>query len=145
MGEPREKPRRLMSRLDIEVARLADRLRGGIGVGDHEAGESPGERRLADPLPAADQPGVSEAALAIGRQHFRFGAFMADQRIDVAWMGRASRCVGFGKIVGFGFFHASLALSAPAGWSLLSTADQMAAATSSSLRSASMIPQRKGW
>ena len=99
MGEPREKPRRLMSGLDMEVARLTDRLRGRIGVGEHEAGEPPGERRLADPLPAPDQPGVSEAALAIGREHFRFGALMADQRIDVARMGRAGQRVGFGKIV----------------------------------------------
>ena len=135
MGEPREKPRRRMGRLDVEVARLADRLRGRIGVGEHEAGEPPGERRLADPLPAPDQPGVREAALAIGREHFRFGALMADQRIDMARMGRAGERVGFGKIVGLAFLHASLALSAPAGSSLLSTADQMAAATSSSLPS----------
>src|ERR1700677_4121261 len=119
MGEPREKPRRLMTRLDMEVARLAHRLCGRIRVGEHEPGKSPGERRLADPFPAPDKPGVREAALAIGRQHFRFGAFMADQRIDVARMGRASERVGFRKIVGLGSLHASLALSAPAGWSLL--------------------------
>ena len=78
MGEPREQPRRLMSGLDMEVARLAHRLCRRIRVGEHKAGESPGERRLADPFPAADQPGMGETALAIGRQHFRFGPFMAD-------------------------------------------------------------------
>ena len=104
MGEPSEKPRRLMRRLDMEIARLAHRLRGRIGVGEHEAGEPPGERRLADPLPAPDQPGVSEAALAIGREHFRFGALMADQRIDMARMGRAGQRIGFGKIVVSLFF-----------------------------------------
>ena len=50
---------------------------------------------------------MSEAALAIGRKHFRFGALMADQRIDVARMGRAGERVGFGKFVGLGLFHAS--------------------------------------
>src|ERR1700733_14472189 len=33
---------------------------------------------------------------------------MADQRIDVARMGRASERVVFGKIVGLGFFRAGL-------------------------------------
>ena len=95
MGEPREKPRCLMRRLDMEVARFADRFRGRIRVGEHKAGEPPGERRLADPFPAPDQPGMRKAALAIGRQHFRFGAFVADQRIDMTRMGRAGERVGF--------------------------------------------------
>ena len=90
MGEPGEQPRRRMSGLDMEVARLLHRLCRRIGIGEQKAGESPGERRLADPLLAADQPGVREAALAIGRQHFRFGALVADQRIDMARM-RARR------------------------------------------------------
>ena len=43
----------------------------------------------------------------IGRQHFHFGAFVADQRIDVPrGMGRAGERVGFGKIVAFGSFRA---------------------------------------
>ena len=87
-----------------------DRLRGRIRVGEHKTGEPPGKRRLADPFPAPDQPGVREAALAIGRQHFHFCPFVADQRIDVARMGRASERVGFGKIVGLGFLHAELGL-----------------------------------
>ena len=45
---------------------------------------------------------------------------------------------------GGGVADERLALSAPAGSSLLSTADQMAAATSSSLLSASMTTQRSG-
>ena len=93
----------------MEVARLAHRLRGRVRVGEHEAGEPPGERRLADSLPAADQPGMSKAALAIGREHFGFGALMANQRIDMARMGRASQRIGFGKIVRVGFFRAGLA------------------------------------
>ena len=147
VGKLGQKPRRRMVRLDIEVKRLAHRLRSRIGVGEHEAGEPPGERRLADSLPAADQPGVGEAPLAIGRKHFRFGALMTDQRIDMARMGRAGQRVGFGKIVGLALLHARLAharlaLSAPMGSSRVSTADQMAAPTSCSLLSASMTMQR---
>ena len=59
-------------------------------------------------------------------------------------MGRSGQRIGFRKIIGLAFLHAKLALSAPAGSSLLSTADQIAAATSGSLRSASMTTQRKG-
>ena len=133
----------------MEIARLADRLCRRVRVGEHEAGEPPGERRLADPLPAADQPGVGEAALAIGREHLRFGALMADQRIDMARMGRAAERVGFGKIVGLALLrarriHARLALSAPMGSSRVSTAAQIAAATASSFPPASMTTQRKG-
>src|ERR1700722_16432233 len=109
MGEPREKPRCLMRRVDMEVARFADRFRGWIRVGEHKTSESPGERRLADPLPAANQPGMSETALAIDRQHLRFGALVADQRVDMTRMRRAGERVGFGKIVGLSLLHASLA------------------------------------
>src|ERR1700722_16012413 len=128
----------------MEVARLAHRLRRRIGVGEHKAGEAPGERRLADPFPATDQPGVSEATLAIGRKHFRFGALMADQRIDMTRMRRARQRIGFRKVIGLALLHVSLALSAHAGSSLLSTTDQIAAATSSSILSASMTAQRHG-
>src|SRR3984957_17872327 len=144
MGEPGEKPRRRMGRLDMEVARRVDRLRGWIRIGEHKTGEPPGKRRLADSVPAPNQPGVREAALAIGRQHFRFRALVADQRIDMTRMGRAGKRVGLGKIVGFAFLHAGLTVSALAGSSLLWTADHMAPATSSSLRSASTTAQRRG-
>ena len=124
MGEPCEQPRRLMSRLDMEICRLSHGLCRWVGVGERKAGEPPGERRLADPFPAPDQPGMRKTALAISRQHFCFGPFVADQRIDMARMGRASERIGFRKIVRLAFFHASLvharlALSAPAGSSLL--------------------------
>src|ERR1700722_5304613 len=133
-----------MARVDAEVAGLAHRLCGRIGVSERKADEPPGERRLANPLPAADQPGVSEAALAIGRKNFRFGALMTDQRKDMTRMGCAGQRIGFRKIIRLAFLHASLALSALAGSSLLSTADQIAAATSSSLLSASIMAQRRG-
>ena len=198
-----------MVRLDVKITRLAHGLRRRVGVGEDETGEPPGERRFPDPLPAADEPGVRQTAFAIGRQHFRFGALMADERIDMAGMRRSGQRVRFGKIVGVallgarlaharncdgkasrcrrlkdlmlrsrakarrledapasaavaahgsvlrgrfaapqdevvGRFYANLALSAPAGSSLLSTADQMAAATLSSLLAASMTTQRRG-
>ena len=133
-----------MAGLDVQIARLADGRRGRIGVGEHEAGEPPGERRLADPLPAADQPGMGEAALAIGGEQFLFGGLMSDQRSRMARVRRAGQGVGFGKILALGLLHARLALSAPAGSSRASTADQMAAATSLSLPPASMTAQRRG-
>ena len=39
MGELGEQPRRRMARIDMQIARLAHRLRGRVRVGEHEAGE----------------------------------------------------------------------------------------------------------
>ena len=46
--------------------RVLHRGRGRIGIGQHEARHAIGQRRLADALLAADQPGVRNAAAAIG-------------------------------------------------------------------------------
>ena len=107
--------RTLNDSVDVEVAGLAHRLCGRIGVGEQKAGEPPCERRLADPFPAADQPSVSEAALAISQEHFRFGALMADQRKDMTRVRCASQRVGFRKFVALASLHARLALSTPIG------------------------------
>ena len=144
MGELAEETRRRMAGLDAEVARFAHDRRGRIGIGEYEAGEPPGERRLADPLPAADQPGVGEATLAIGGEQLLLGALMADQRGRMARVRRAGQRIGFGKIVALGLLHVLWATSAPAGSSRVSTADQIAAATSLSLLLASMTAQRRG-
>ena len=106
MGEPGEQPGRGMVWLDVKVTRLAHGLRRRVGVGEHETGEPPGERRLADSLPAADEPRVRQTPFAIGRQHFRFGALMADERIDMAGMRRSGQRVRFGKVVALAFFRA---------------------------------------
>ena len=144
MGELSDEPRRRMAGRDVEIARLADGGLGRIGIGEHETGKPPGERRLADALAAADQPGVGETALAIGGEQFLFGGLMADQRSHMARMGRAGQGVGFGKIIALGLLHARSALSAPTGSSLASTADQIAAATSPSVAPPSMTTQRQG-
>src|SRR6185437_11595570 len=67
------------------------------------------EGRLADPFPAPDQPGMCETLLAIGRQHFRFGPLVADERINMAWMGRAGKRVGLRNIVRLALLRAGLA------------------------------------
>ena len=129
MGELSEQSRRRVVRIDMEIARLAHGRRGRIGIGEYEAGEPPGEGRFADPLRAADKPGVGEAAVAIGRKQFRFRVPMAEQRHDVARMARAGKGVGFREIVALTLPHARTASTAPAGSSRPSTADQIAAST----------------
>ena len=44
-----------------------------VGMGEHEAREAPGERRLADALRPADQPGVGEPSARDRRRASRFG------------------------------------------------------------------------
>src|SRR6185437_3109086 len=67
------------------------------------------EGRLADPFPAPDQPGMRETPLAIGRQHFRFGPLVADERTNMAWMGRAGKRVVLRNIVRLALLRAGLA------------------------------------
>ena len=49
-----------------------------IGMGEQEAGEAIGERRLADALGAADQPGMVHAAAAIGVEQRALGRRVAE-------------------------------------------------------------------
>ena len=62
MRESGQKPRRLVLRVDMEAGGFAHASGVRIGVGEHEPRQTPGERRLADALGAADQPGMGEAA-----------------------------------------------------------------------------------
>ena len=57
MGEPREQPRRRMTRLDMEVARLAHRLAAGSGL----ASTKRANRQASVALPIPSLPPISQA------------------------------------------------------------------------------------
>ncbi len=105
MRQRRKMTRGRARRIDREVARGLNGRGPRIGIGEQEAGERPGERSLADPFGTADQPGMGEPPLAVGREHLRLGALVADQARGVARMGRARGGVAFGLIVGLGALH----------------------------------------
>ncbi len=143
MRERRKMARGGRLRVHREIARVAHGGRPRVGVGEQEPREPPGEGRLADPLRAADQPGVREPAVAIGREHRGLGLLVADQRLRVARMRRARDPVALRRLVGLGPSH-RVAPAAPCGSSRAATAAQMSASTSSSDFSASITTQRPG-
>ena len=59
--------------------RVLHGLRRRIGMREHKARKAVGQCRLADPGEAADQPGMRDAAAAIGVEHRRFGVGMPEQ------------------------------------------------------------------
>ena len=122
-------PRRRIVWIDVKVGGFAHALGVRIGVGEHEPGETPGERRLADALRAADQPGVGETPVTIGRQQFRLGGRVADERLRVARMRRAGERVAVRKLLRLGPLHRRLRSSAPTGSSRALTTDQICVAT----------------
>ena len=65
----------------IERKRLGalHRRRHGVGIREHEAGHAIGQRRLADALRTADQPGMRNAPAAIGIEQCHLGLAMAEQ------------------------------------------------------------------
>ena len=68
-----------------------------VGIGQHEARHPVSERRLADAVRPADQPGVRDAAAAIGIEQRLLGLGMAEQHGGLARMRRLgiiSRFVG---------------------------------------------------
>ena len=66
--------------------RLLHRRRRRIGMRQHEPRHAIGQRRLADAGLAADQPGVRDAAAAIGVEQRLLGLGMAEQRGGLARM-----------------------------------------------------------
>src|SRR5215218_7217361 len=64
----------------IERERLGPlhRRRHGLGIREYEAGHAIGQRRLADALRAADQPGMRNAPAAIGFEQGHLGIAMAE-------------------------------------------------------------------
>ena len=53
-GQRRDLPRRWIARIDIKIAGVTHLRRGGIGIGEDETGETPGQRRLANAFGAAN-------------------------------------------------------------------------------------------
>ena len=82
------------------LARLAHGRRRGIGVGEQEAGEPPGERRLAD-RPRGRRSARRARAAPRGRPTSISASarLVADQRWRMARMGRAREDVAFGRLV----------------------------------------------
>src|SRR5476649_2783865 len=58
----------------------------GIAMREHEPRHSIGQRRLADPLRAPDQPGMRNTTAAVGIQQRRLGFAMPEQRSGFARM-----------------------------------------------------------
>ena len=104
-----ELPRRRMIGRGREVARLAHRAGGGVGMGEHEPREAPGERRFADPFATADQPGVREPSFAIRAQHFGLGGAMADEPRGRLRMRGALEQVAFRRRLGWSLAHFAFA------------------------------------
>src|SRR5579883_3620973 len=80
--------------IDRERGRALHVVRERIAMGEHEPRHTIGERRLADALRAAEQPGMRNASAAIGVEQRRFRLAMAEQRGGFARM--RDRRLGFG-------------------------------------------------
>ena len=113
----------------------------------HEARHAIGQRRLADAALAADQPGVRDAAGAVGVEQRLLGLGVAEQHRRLA---RMRRCVAVGLVASA---HAArcLELAASSNWigavagsSFLTTTRQICSATSSFGMVASISTQRSG-
>ena len=123
----------------IERERLGTlyRRRHGIGIGEHEAGHAIGQRRLADALRTADQPGMRNAPAAIGIEQCRLGLAVAEQ------LGRFAGMPDRHFLLGLACAH-----TVPAGLGTANTrsrsAVQTRAATVSASALASISTQRCG-
>src|ERR1700733_6831019 len=67
--------------IDVQIVGALYVCRERIAVGQDEAGHSVSQRRLADALRAADQPGVRNAPRAIGVEQRRLGLAMT-KKVD---------------------------------------------------------------
>ena len=113
-------------------------------IGEEEAGETPGQSRLADALLPADDPGLRQTPRAIGLKQLPLGGVMADKQVVVTRMGRILDAIAFGHaLVRTAFFHAVRAL-ASIGPSRSCTTAHMAFATSSGPLAASTTAHRPG-
>ena len=72
--------------LDVKLLGALHRRRQGVAVGEHEPRHAIGQRRLADALRAAKQPGVRNASAAIGVQQRHLGIAMTEPRAGFARM-----------------------------------------------------------
>ena len=134
-GDP---PCHRMLRIDRKRRRRLHGRRARVRMCQHKPRHPVGERGLADTGRPADQPGMRQAAAAVGGEQRALGLLMAHQ-----YRGCARMC-GFVKVVA-GFAHnaaPSSATGAVAGWSRSLTAFQMRSATSGFGCVASMITQR---
>src|SRR5215510_13443095 len=75
-------------------------------MGQHKARHPVSERRLADAVRPADQPGVRDAAAAIGFEQHLLGLAMAEQHCGLA------RVRGLGLVSRFGSAHEATSPSA---------------------------------
>jgi hypothetical protein len=71
---------RRATRRHCQGGRARDLRRFRVGMGEHEAGEAIGKRRLADALRPTDQPGVVHAARAVRVEQHTFGGRIAEPR-----------------------------------------------------------------
>jgi hypothetical protein len=95
MGTGRDLPRRRVLRVDRK-RRAAGRRR--VAMGEEEARDPIGERRLADALRAADQPGMVKAPGSERIEERRLGLAMAEERRLLARMRRAGELVRLEEI-----------------------------------------------
>ena len=84
VGLPGDTARHRAVRRHGERRRLLHRRRRRIGMRQHECRHAIGQRRLADPRLAADQPGVRDAAALVGFQQRLLGLGVAEQRRGLA-------------------------------------------------------------
>src|SRR5690349_18744042 len=99
-------------------------------MGEHEARHPVGERRLADAGRPADQPGVVDAAAAVGFEQCLLGVGVAEEDGGLARMWRLEIVVGIRVgIVGAHDATSSSAIGAVAGSSRSLTTFQIFSAT----------------
>ena len=72
-------PRHRSVRVDCKRVGALHACRQRIAVGEHEARHAVGQRRLADALPASDQPGMGNPPAFVGTEQRRLGVAMAEQ------------------------------------------------------------------
>ena len=69
-------------------------------MGEQEAREAPGERRLADPLRSAEDPGLRQPVAPIGVEQLALRRGMAEKRERLARMRRVVEPVALGRAGG---------------------------------------------
>ena len=131
-------PRHRMIGIEVEAGRALHRRQRRLGIGEHELRHAVGQRRLADALRAADQPGMRNLAALVGTQQRRLCRRMAVEPRGLA------RRRHHGVALGLARAHARTVWLA----SLLSrrscTTAQIRAATVSASALASISTQRCG-
>ncbi len=121
-----------------EILRLPHLGGGKVGMSEDEAGETPGQRRFADPGWAAEDDRVRQPVAAIGVEQLALRLGVPEQRRRLPGVRRAVRAVGFVHCRGA---HRSATASTPKRWL---TASQIACSTSSGGWVASTTTHRSG-